>query len=167
MILKLFTTVFPYVVHHRPVTTLMFILFLFTAAANTLAADKSYLRLEQSKDSDLNDYKTTSIGALIFESNSQSHIDLLHLESDSMGNSLALDFGTGYVFPGDISIFLGVGLSLDYNFDTDDFNDKYYSEAGAVIDVARNISITARIQHFYHQPDELEEVVMLGLLFRH
>ena len=150
-----------------PLWLLCCLLFAVVTSASAANNNKSYLRLEQNKDSELNDYKITSIGALMFQEDAEAHLDLLHLESDTLGNSLALDFGGGYVLSGDISLFLGVGISLDYNFDTNDFNDKYYAEAGAVIDISRTISITARKQHFFHQPDDYEEVIMLGILFRH
>ncbi len=152
--------------HLKPATVFLFFTLLLSGATAGYAADKSYLRLEKNKPSDLNDLKITSIGGLVYENEMQAHIDLTHLESDVVGDSMALDFGGGYVFGRGISLFLGVGISLDYNLDTDDFNDKYYAEAGLALDLTSKLSITVRQQHFFNQPDDYEEVVMLGLLFR-
>ncbi|MCW8830388.1 MAG: hypothetical protein OQK32_02590 [Gammaproteobacteria bacterium] len=141
-----------------------FVLLITTTAA---LADQSNLRLEQNRSSDLNDRKITSIGALQFKKDMEAHIDLVHRESDIVGDSLALDFGGGYVFRGTISLFLGAGISLDYNLDVDEFNDQYYAEAGLVLDLTKKLGITVRQQHFFHQPDDYEKVIMLGVLFRH
>lgn len=134
----------------------------------TSMAGQSNLRIERNQPSELNDLTITSIGALEFDGDRQAHIDLTYLESDIKGkNSVALDFGGGYVFSGSVALFLGVGISLDYNLDNKKFNDKYYAEAGLIIDLSRELSITARQQHFFHQPDDYEKVIMFGLLFRH
>ena len=167
MILDQLPTVFSRGMRFKSVISLLFFFLLLSAATTSTAAKKSFLRLEQNQRSELNDFKITSIGGLVIEDNMEAHIDLLHLESDMIGNSMALDFGGGYVFGGDISLFLGVGISLDYNFDSDVFKDKYYSEAGVVLDITNRFSITARKQHFFHQADDYEEIIMMGLLFRH
>ncbi|MFC1589441.1 hypothetical protein ACFL3P_04120 [Pseudomonadota bacterium] len=141
--------------------------FLLLSAATIALADQSNLRLEQNKESDLNDLKITSIGALAFKKDMASHIDLVHRESDLNGNSLALDLGGGYVFPGSISLYLGVGISLDYNSTSEEFSDLYYGEVGLVLDITKKLGITIRQQHFFHRADDYEEVIMLGVLFRH
>lgn len=167
MILDKFSAVFCRESRFKSVISLLSFCLLLSVASITSAADKNYLRLEKNKESDLNDLDIKSIGALIFDRNLVGHLDLISRQSDVIGDSWALDFGGGYVFSGTASLYLGVGISLDYNLDTDDFNDQYYSEAGVVVDVSRSLSITGRMQHFYNQPDDYEEVVMLGLLFRH
>ena len=167
MILDKFPAIFSRESRFKSMVSLFSFCLLLSVASIVSAADKNYLRLEKNKESDLNDLDIKSIGALIFNNNLEGHLDLISRKSDMIGDSWALDFGGGYVFSGNVSLYLGVGLSLDYNLDTDDLNDQYYSEAGVVVDVSRSLSITGRIQHFHNQPDDYEELVMLGLLFRH
>lgn len=152
--------------HCKSVAVFLFCSSVLFGATAGYAADKSYLRLEKNKSSDLNDLKITTIGGLVYENEKQAHLGLTHLESDVVGDSLALDFGGGYVFGRDISLFLGVGVSLDYNYDNDDFNDRYFAEAGVVLDLSNKFSISVRQQHFFNRSDDYEEVVMFGLLFR-
>ncbi len=152
--------------HRKPAAVFLFCSLLLCGTTAGYAADKSYLRLERNKSSDLNDLKITSIGGLVYENEMQAHIGLTHLESDVVGDSLALDFGGGYVFGRGVSLFLGVGASLDYNLDTKDFNDKYFAEAGVVFDLSSKLSLSVRQQHFFNQSDDYEEVIMFGLLFR-
>lgn len=84
-------------------------IFLFSGIPAQAEPKKSYLRIEQNKSSDDNDLQITSIGGLIFDKDMEAHIDLTHLESDSNGKALTLDFGGGYVFNWDVSLFLGLG----------------------------------------------------------
>lgn len=167
MILDKFSNFFSRDNRFKSLTSFLFFFLLLSAATTASASDQSNLRIEKSELSELNDSVIRSIGAFKIEGEKVAHIDLVHTESLSMGNKLALDFGGGYVVSGSISFFIGVGVSLEYSFDIDDFNDKYYAEAGATFDLSRELSITARQLHYFHQPLEYEEVIMMGILFRH
>lgn len=145
---------------------LLFFFLLLSVSTASMADKKSYLRLEKNEPSELNDVSVKSIGALVFEKDMEAHIDLSQIKSNTLGKSVALDFGAGYVFNWDVSVYLGIGLSLEYNQDYNDFDDKYYSEAGVVIDLSKKLSVTSRVQHFYNYPDDFEEVIMLGVMFR-
>lgn len=176
MILDKFAAISLRDIHFKPSSSLLFVFLLFSAITSASAASQSNLRIEKSKISELNDQTIRSLGSLKLEGENMAHIDLVHTESLSQGKKLALDFGGGYVAHGSISFFLGVGVSLEYSFDfTDsggtyhasDFSDKYYAEVGAVYDLSKELSVTARQQHFFHQPDDYEKVIMIGILFRH
>lgn len=167
MILDKFASIFSRDNLFKSLTSLLFFFLLLSAVTTASALDQSNLRIEKNEPSELNDLVIRSIGAFKFEGDKQAHIDLVHTESLSLGNRLALDFGGGYIVSGSISFFMGVGLLLEYSFDIDDFNDKYYAEVGATFDLSRELSITARQQHFFNQPDDYEEVIMMGILFRH
>ena len=127
---------------------------------------KNYLRLEQSKLSEKNDLKISSIGALAFKENTEGHIDLSYLESEIHGNEWSLDLGGGYVLNGKLSLFLGLGISLGYNRVKDDIIAAYYPEAGIVLDVSKTFGITVSAKRFYKRFEENEDVVMMGLVFR-
>jgi hypothetical protein len=139
---------------------------LFSSVNAGAEPNKTYLRLEQSKLSDKNDLKISSIGALAFKGNTEGHIDLSYLESDIHGNEWALDLGGGYVLGGDVSLFLGLGITLGYNEVKDDFIGAYYPEVGIVLDVSKTFGITIRAKRFYNRYEKNEEVVMVGLVFR-
>lgn len=128
--------------------------------------DKTYLRIEQNKSSEKNDLKINSIGALLFIKTTQGYIDLSYLESDIQGNELALDLGGGYVFNWDVSLFLGLGISLGYNGNKEDLIGAYYPEAGIVWDVTESFGITASAKPIYQRYEENEDIIMLGLVFR-
>lgn len=150
----------------KPLILQVLACFIITGSSSALAYDSSNLRIEKNEPSETNDLTINSLGALEFSSDMQAHIDLIYLQSNTIGNSVALDFGGGYVYGDAFSMFLGVGISLEYNMDFEDFNDKYYAEAGAVLDLTNRISITVRQQLYFNQPVDYEEVIMLGLLFR-
>lgn len=148
------------------VVTFVLLFFLLSGANARPEQDKNYLRLEQNKSSDKNDLKISSIGALAFIKNTQGHIDLSYLESDIHGNELALDLAGGFVFNWDVSLFLGLGISLGYNTDKEDFIGAYYPEAGIVWDMTESFGITVSAKRFYHRYEENEDIVMMGLVFR-
>lgn len=127
---------------------------------------KSYLRIEKSEISDENDLTFTTIGGLVFEDNIQAHVDLSYLESELNGQGATLDFGGGYVFNGKISLFLGVGISLGYNWDDGDLISTYYPEAGIVMDIDANIGLTVSTRRIFNLYDKDEDIIMLGIVFR-
>ena len=152
---------------HVPfVVSMLLFFFLFSGVNVRAEPDKNYLRIEQNKLSEKNDLKISSIGALAFVENMQGHIDLSYLESDIHGNEWAMDIGGGYVFNWDVSLFLGLGVSLGYNRDKDDFIGAYYPEAGIVLDVTRTFGITVSAKRFYNRYEENEDIVMMGFVFR-
>jgi len=148
---------------------LAYILLFFTLFSTVTAGsmqNKNYLRLEQSKLSETYDFKISSVGALAFIGNKQGHIDLTYLESDSDNNEWALDVGGGYVFNGDMSLFLGIGISLGYNQSNNDFISAYYPEVGLVLDVSESFGITVSVKRFFNRFDDNEDIIMMGLVFR-
>lgn len=134
--------------------------------------DKNYLRIEQSKSEETDDLKITddleitSIGALSFKKNMLGHADLTKLESDINGKALVLEFGGGYVFNWDISLFLGFGISLGYNSDKDDFIAAYFPEVGIVVDLTKTTGVTVSAKRYHNLYEQDEAIVMLGLVFR-
>ena len=128
--------------------------------------DKPYLRIEQSKPSDENDLTITTIGGLIFKDNMQGHIDLSYLDSDLNGQGATLDLGGGYAFNWNVSLFLGVGISLGYNWDDEGLIATYYPEAGIVVDLTNNFGLTVSARRIYNLYDQETDVIMLGIVFR-
>lgn len=129
-------------------------------------SDKYYLRLAKSKDSDKTDLDITSIGVLALQKNFVGHIDLHRLESDINGNATTLDFGGGYAFNWDISLYLSLGVSVGYNTTNDDTIASYYPEVGVVADITKKFGITASTRRYHHLYEENENIVMFGLVFR-
>jgi len=128
--------------------------------------DKAYLRIEQSKPSDENDLTITTIGGLFFEDNMQAHVDLSYLDSDLNGQGATLDFGGGYVFDWNVALFLGVGISLGYNWDDEGLIATYYPEAGIVVNLTSNFGLTVSARRIFNLYDQDEDVIMLGIVFR-
>ena len=148
------------------VTTALLSFFLLSDVAARPSSEKYYLRLAQSKDSEKTDLDITSIGILAFKENLVGYVDLNRLESDINGNGLTLDFGGGYVFNWDVSLYLSLGASLGYNKDNSDYLAAYYPEVGIVADITKKFGITASTRRYHHLYDENESIVMLGLVFR-
>jgi predicted porin len=134
-------------------------------AARSLS-DKYYLRIAKSKDSEKTDLDITSIGVLALQKNFVGHVDLHRLKSDINGNATTLDFGGGYVFNWDISLYLSLGVSLGYNKDNSDYLTAYYPEVGIVADITKTFGITASTRRYHHLYEENENIVMIGLVFR-
>jgi len=156
---------------HLFIIILLFI-FLLTASPVQATTQKSYLRIEQNKssydDDPLieSDLKITSVGGLIFDKDMEAHVDLSYLESEKNGKGLTLDFGAGYVFSWDVSLFLGLGISLGYNKDNEDLIATYYPEAGIVLDITNTLGITVSKKRIFNLYDRDEDIIMLGLVFR-
>jgi len=127
---------------------------------------KNYFRIEQNKLSEKNDLKISSIGGLGFKDNTEGHIELSYLESDIHGNELALNLGGGYVFNWEVSLFIGLGISLGYNQDKSELIGAYYPQAGLVWDIAETFGITVSAKRFYKRYEENVDIVMIGLVFR-
>ena len=152
--------------HIQFAVSMLLFFFLQSGANARPEPDKGYLRIEQSKTSETNDFKVSSIGALLFQKNTMGHVDLAQLESDMNGKDLALEFGGGYVFNWKISLFLGFGLSLGYNSDKDDYNAAYFPHAGIVVDITKTFGVSVSAKRYHHLHEEEDTLVMLGLVFR-
>ncbi|VAW66944.1 hypothetical protein MNBD_GAMMA09-1428 [hydrothermal vent metagenome] len=130
------------------------------------AGNKSYLRIEQNKPSDENDLRITTIGGLIFQNYMETHVDLSYLESDINGDAATLDFGVGYVFNWDISVFAGIGGSTGYNWDNSDYMYTYYPEVGVILDITNNFGLTISQKRIFNLYDKHEDIIMLGIVIR-
>ena len=166
MIFTRFTTISHRNIQFKSAIPLLLLFSLLSAVTTTSAETQSNLRIEINEPSEFNDLDIKSFGALIFENGKQAHMDLLYSESLLIGDSMALDLGGGYVFGSNVAVFIGLGASIEYNFDTEEFYDKYYSEVGVVVNLTNQLGLTARQLHFFNQADDYEEVIMIGLLFR-
>ena len=144
--------------------TLSFIL-LFSGASAQAGSRKNYLQIERSLATKNNDLTVTSIGALLFNNDAGSHVDLTYLESDSNGKGLTLDVGGNYVFRWQVSFFIGAGVALGYNQDSGDYIAAYYPEAGAVYEVTNRFGITVSGKRYFNLYERPENIVKLGLLF--
>jgi len=140
--------------------------FILSGVSATAAPDKNYLIIEHNLSSDKNDLDITSIGMLSLEGNMVGYGKLSYLESDINGKGSTLDFGGGYSFNGDVSLYLLLGVSLGYNWDRDDYIAAYFPEIGAVIDFTKNFGITVSGKRYFNLYEEDEDIVMLGLVFR-
>jgi len=145
---------------------IMLFVVLFSGLPVQAESQRPYLRIEQNKPSLDNDLKITTIGALIFDKNIEGHVDLSYLESESNGKGLTLDFGGGYVLNWDVSLFLGVGVSLGYNWDNEDYIATYYPEVGIVVDFTETIGLTISKKRIFNLYGQDEDIIMLGVVFR-
>jgi len=145
---------------------IVLLFFLLATATASSEPSKNYLRIAQSKSTENNDLKFSSIGALVFRDYKAGHADLTYLESDLNGDSLALELGGGYVFNWNVSFFLGFGISLGFNSDTDDTIAAYYPEIGIVVDLTNTFGITVNGKRYHHLYEDNDATVMLGLVFR-
>lgn len=146
--------------------TLVLFLALFSDVYAMAEPDKKYLRIQQSQSSETNDLEISSIGALVFTEDGAGHLDLTYIQSDIHGDLVGLDFGGGYVFNWDLSLYLGLGVSLGYNGDKEDFNASYYPEASIILDITSTFGISAAVKRYQHLYGEKDTIVMLGLVFR-
>ena len=146
--------------------TLLLSFFIVSDVAAISLSEKNYLRIEKSQSSDKTDLSIKSFGGLIFNDTNMGHIDLTHLSSGVNGKSLALEFGGGYVFNWDISLFVGFGVSLIYNEDNNDYIVAYFPEVGIAVDLTNKIGITARSKRYHNLYDETENIIMMGMVFR-
>lgn len=62
--------------------------------------------------------------------------------------------------------FLGLGISLGYNWDNEDFIATYYPEAGIVVDITKNFGLTVSKKRIFNLYGQDEDIIMLGLVFR-
>jgi len=130
------------------------------------SSDKNYLRIEKSQSSDKTEMSIKSFGGLVFKDNAMGHIELARLDLGVHGKSLALEFGGGYVFNWDISLFIGIGGSLIYNKTEDDYIVAYFPEVGITVDLTKKVGITARSKRYHNLYDENESIIMIGMVFR-
>jgi hypothetical protein len=156
-------------------TLLVFMLLcaaIVTSTHTQAESKKSYLRVEQNKasfeDDPLlaTDLKLSSIGGLVFENDMGAHLDLTYLESVNNGDAFTLDFGASYVYNWEVSLFIGAGISLGYNWDNEKLVSTYYPEIGVVWDVTNRLGLTVSKKRIYNIYDKEEDIVMLGIVFR-
>ena len=81
-------------------------------------------------------------------------------------NVHTLDFGGGYAFNWDISLYLSLGASVGYNTTNSESIASYYPEVGVVADITKEFGITASTRRYHHLYEENENIVMFGLVFR-
>jgi hypothetical protein len=146
--------------------SLLLTCYLVADATADAAGNKYYLRIAHNIPSDDNDLDISSIGMLSFTDNLMGRIDLTLVDSDTNGEALALDLGGGYVYTGDVSLYLSLGISLGYNWNNDDYIASYYPEAGIVMDITKTFGITVSGRRYFNLYSEEENIIMLGLVFR-
>jgi len=139
---------------------------MLSGVSATAEPDKHYLAIEHNISSDKNDLDITSVGMLSLKGNIVSSLKLSYLESDIDGTGSTLDLGGGYVFNGDVSLYLLLGASLGYNWDRDDYIAAYFPEVGIVMDFTKTFGITVSGKRYFNLYEENEDIVMLGLVFR-
>lgn len=164
-IFKLFSVIS----HHTNLKRLVNLLLassLLIAGVASANQDRSYLRLEQSQASEENDLTISTIGGLVFQENMQGHVDLSYLESATYGQGATLDFAGGYVFNLGVYVYLGLGVSLGYNWDDEGLITTYYPEAGLILDITKKIGISISQKRVFNLYGQDEDIIMLGLVFR-
>ena len=146
----------------------LFLLFcLQTESIASSQPDRNWLRLTQSKEEpEKHDLRINSIGALSLGKDMVGHIDLTSIRSDINGDAWTLDFGGGYAFNWDISLYVSLGVALGYNTDASERIAAYYPEAGAVLELSRKLGLTISAKRYHRLYDETERVVLVGLVFR-
>ncbi|MDH5711181.1 MAG: DUF4421 domain-containing protein, partial [Gammaproteobacteria bacterium] len=129
--------------------------------------DRNWLRLTQSKDEpEIHDLAINSIGALSLGQEMVGHIDLTSIRSERNGNAVTLDFGGGYAFNWNVSLYVSLGIALGYNTDNSERIAAYYPEAGIVLDLTGKIGLTVSGKRYHRLYDEDERVILMGLVFR-
>ena len=146
-------------------TLYILILALIPVSNSTATADKDYLRIESTVYSEESNFNVTSIGALIFENNLTGSINISYLDSTLNGSAATMDLGGGFVLRGRISLLLLLGVSVGYNWDTDDLVTAYYPEIGLVTEVTSKIGISLSGKKYINLYEKHEDVIMLGLVF--
>lgn len=145
-------------------------MFAVVVSVHTVQADfeTKYYRIENSTLYEEQDLEITSIGLLGFNDNKEGHVDLTYIESDKKGNALAFDAGGGYVFNGDgyVSLYLGLGISLGYNDDDEDFITTLYPETGIVVNITQSFGLTISRKRYFDLYESTQDIIMLGLVFR-
>ena len=107
-----------------------------------------------------------SIGMVSLKGNMIGLGKLSYLESDINGKGSTLDFGGGYSFNNDISLYLLLGASLGYNWDKDDYIAAYFPEVGIVMDFTKTFGISVSGKRYFNLYEKDEDIVMFGLVFR-
>lgn len=140
---------------------------LMLSSVSTIAGpDKHYLDIEHNILPNENDLDITSIGMLSLKGDIVSSIKLSYLESGIDGKGSTLDFGGGYAFNSDVSLYVLLGVSLGYNWDRDDYIAAYFPEVGIVADFTKTFGMTVSGKRYFNLYEKDENIVMLGLVFR-
>lgn len=136
----------------------------FVQAENT---DDNFLRLERSQQNDAIGLQVTSLGVFGLNAGKIGHVELSYIESDIDGDGLALEFGGGASYHAGATFFLGIGFTLGYNSDRNDFMNAYYPEVGVLVQITKKLGLIATGKRYYSLYDSVdgENIVMLGLLF--
>jgi hypothetical protein len=146
--------------------TFKILMIVLVPVSNSMAtADKGYLRIESTVYSEESSLNVTSIGALIFENNLTGNANISYLDSALNGSAATLDLGGGFVLRGRISLLLLLGVSVGYNWDTDDLVTAYYPEIGLVTEITSKIGISLSGKRYISLYEKQEDVIMLGFVF--
>jgi len=146
--------------------SLLFSFFMLSGASAAASPDKPYLIIEHNISSNESGLDISSIGMLSFKDNLAGYAKLSYLESDVNIKGSTLDFGGGYSFNGDVSLYLLFGVSLGYNWDKNDHIAAYVPEIGVVMDFTKTFGMTVSGKRYFNLLDKDEDIVMLGLVFR-
>lgn len=136
--------------------------------ATPLSTEKNYLRIENSSLYEKTDLEVTSLGLIGFDKNLAGSIDLSFLESSTNGNAIMLNAGAGFGYSWYVSFYAGLGISLGYNLDEEDFITAYYPDVGILVDITKSFGISLSGRRYFNVYDgsDSEDVVMLGFVFR-
>jgi len=146
----------------------LMLIFLFVGLMQGAEAEvnSTFLHVERSKDTE-KDLQFTSIGGFGMGAGTVGHADLSYVESVGDGDGLAIDLGAGLSRRFGARFFLGAGVLFGYNWDSEDFLNAYYPEAGIIIPIGGSFALSIIGRRYYNlsSTDSAENVVMFGLLF--
>lgn len=125
--------------------------------------DDTYARVERSVVIN-DDLRITSLGGIAFDDRKVGHIDMVYIESKNEGNTLGLELGGGFAYKFGATFFLGLGGLLGYDSE-DDFVGAVYPELGAALTFG-SFGVIATGKLYAQLKGEIEEVVMLGIMYR-
>ena len=64
-----------------------------------------------------------------------------------------------------LTIFIGVGLLIGYNWDKGAFIGAYYPEAGIAANITKSVGVAISSKRYFNLYDRTEDVIMFGVMF--
>ena len=149
----------------QSIVLLLIGLFLFPVWAMADNSTNNFLQLGQSQKTELG-LTTTSLGGFGISNSMVGHGILTYFDSESEGDTLALDLGGGAAYRLGANFFIGGGWLFGYNWDDSDLKSSFYPEVGIALQFTKTLGVMVSGKRYYKLYDgvEDEDVIMFSLL---
>lgn len=106
----------------------------------------------------------TTLGMYAVNAGTAAHIDLAQYSDPQNGEAWATEFGTGYLLPLRVDVYVGGGIVVGYRRKDGEYFAAWYPEVGAVVPITDGFGLSVSSKRYQNLFQKIENVVTFGVV---